>query len=145
METHVLYDCDLYHLTFPFLCVLGSQECLRNITKVPPGGGDVLACALSSARLLLSHHLHSPRDPISRLKNHDGAPGWLSSRLSVRPLSSARVMISQLVRSSPTSGSVCADGTEPAWDSLSPFLSASTLLALSLSLSVSPLQINKYT
>ena len=53
METHVLYDCDLYQLTICFLnfpLILGSQECLRNITHMMGGG----VCGVS-AYLMLSH------------------------------------------------------------------------------------------
>ena len=57
------------------------------------------------------------------MDDETGAPGWLS-RLSVKLLISAQVMISRFVGSS----------TEPAWESLSPFLSAPPPLAVSLSL-----------
>ena len=54
----------------------------------------------------------------------------------VKSLTSAQVMISYFVSSSTTSGFVLiAQSLEPASDSVSPFLSAPTLLALSLSLS----------
>ena len=66
METHVLYDCDLYQLTICFLSFplfLGSQECLRNITHIPCSGGQGggasfcfalnLPYALSSLRIKL--------------------------------------------------------------------------------------------
>ena len=57
---------------------------------------------------------------------------------------SAQVMISQFVGSSPTSGSVLtARSLEPASDSVSLSLSASPLLALCLSLCVS--KINKHS
>ena len=62
---------------------------------------------------------------------HAGAPRWLS-RVSVRLLISAQVMISQLVG--------LGLSTESAWDSLSPSFSAPPPLALSFSLSQ-----NKYT
>ena len=74
------------------------------------------------------------------------APGWLS-RLSVKLLISAQVMISRFVGSIETRIGLCADSTEPAWDSLSLSLSLSSLLlphlhtfACTLSLS---LKINK--
>ena len=55
----------------------------------------------------------------------------------VERLSSARVMISQLVGSSPALGSVLrAQSLEPASDSVSPSLSVSPLLMLCLSLSL---------
>ena len=54
-------------------------------------------------------------------KGISGEPAWLSW-LSVRLLVSAQVMISWFVSSSPLG--LCADSTEPAWDSLSPSLSA---------------------
>ena len=60
-----------------------------------------------------------------------GAPGWLS-QLSVQPLILAQVMISQLVRSSPHIG-LCAVSRKPALDSLSPSLSSTCPLVLSLS------------
>ena len=56
-----------------------------------------------------------------------GPPGWLSL-LSVPLLVSAQVMISRLREFKPCVG-LCADSTEPAWDSLS----APPPLALSLS------------
>ena len=59
---------------------------------------------------------------------------WVA--LSVKCSTSARVMISQLVSSSPASGSVwTARSLEPALNSLSPSLSASSPLSLFLSLS----------
>ena len=61
---------------------------------------------------------------------------WVSQ--SVKHLTSAQVMISQLVSSSPVSGSLrTAQSLEPASDSVSPSLSAPPLLALCLSLSFS--------
>ena len=71
-----------------------------------------------------------------------GAPGWLSR---FRHHTSAQVMISQLVGSSPASGSVLtAQNLEPASDSVSPSPlphSRSVSVSLSLSLSLK----NKYT
>ena len=66
-----------------------------------------------------------------------GALGWLSQS-SIRLLVLAQVMISQLMSSSPASGSVL---TEPVWDSLSP---SPTAPPISLSLFLS-LKINKKT
>ena len=61
---------------------------------------------------------------------------------SVKRPTSAQVMISQLVGSSPVSGSVLmAQSPEPASDSVSPLLSAPPLLTLCLCLSL--LKINK--
>ena len=58
---------------------------------------------------------------------------WVAQ--SIKHPTSAQVMISQFVSSSPTSGSVLtAESLEPALDSVSPFLSASPLLMLCLSL-----------
>ena len=66
----------------------------------------------------------------------NGVPGWLSW-LRVRLSISVQVMISPFMGWSPTVVS-----TEPAWDSLSPFLSAppqcACALTLSLPLSLSP-------
>ena len=60
---------------------------------------------------------------------------WVAQ--SVECPTSAQVMISQLVSSSPASGSVlAAQNLEPASDSVSPSLSAPPLLSLSLSLSL---------
>ena len=60
-----------------------------------------------------------------------GAPGGAQS---VKRPTSAQVMISRSVGSSPASGSVLmAHSLEPAWDSVSPSLSAPPLLVLSLS------------
>ena len=57
---------------------------------------------------------------------------------SVRRLTSAQVMISWFVGSSPLSGSVLtAQSLEPASDSVSPCLSVPALLALCLSLCLS--------
>ena len=74
--------------------------------------------------------LLSARTPISlispgKMENHIGEPGWLSW-LSIQLLTSAWVMISRFVRSSPTSGSVLT-----AW-SLLGILSPSLSLSLSL-------------
>ena len=58
---------------------------------------------------------------------------WVAQ--SAEHLTSAQVMISQLVSSSPASGSVLtAQGLEAASDSVSPSLSAPPLLTLCLSL-----------
>ena len=63
-----------------------------------------------------------------------GAPGWFSW-LNIH-LTSAQVMISQFVSSSPTSGSVLTpQSLESASDSMSPSLSAPPLLVLCLCLS----------
>ena len=62
-----------------------------------------------------------------------GAPGWLS----MKHLTLAQDMISQLVSLSPVSGSVLtAQSLEPASDSVSPSLSAPPSLVLCLSLSL---------
>ena len=58
-----------------------------------------------------------------------GVPAWLSS-LSIRLLISAQVMISWVYEVEPHV-SLCADSMDPAWDSLSPFLSAPPLLMCS--------------
>ena len=56
---------------------------------------------------------------------------------SVKRPTSAQVMISRFMGSSPTSGSMLtAQSPEPASDSVSPFLSVPPLLALSLFLSL---------
>ena len=61
---------------------------------------------------------------------------WVAQ--SVKRPTLAHVMISQFMRSSPTSGSVLTtQGLEPASDFVSPSLSAPPPLALSLSLSLS--------
>ena len=63
---------------------------------------------------------------------------------SVRCLTSVQVMISQLVGSSPASGSVLtAQSLEPALDSVSPSLSVPPPLLFCLSLSLSLCQKNK--
>ena len=69
---------------------------------------------------------------VHREKNA-GVPGWLS-RVGVRLLVSAQVMISQLRGFKPRIG-LCAGSREPAWDSLSLSFSAHPPHALSLSLS----------
>ena len=66
----------------------------------------------------------------------DYGGSWVTQ--SVKRLTSAQVMISQLVSLSPMSGSVLtAQSLEPALDSVSPSLSAPPPFALSLSLSLS--------
>ena len=66
---------------------------------------------------------------------------WVAQ--SVEHPTSAQVMISRSVSSSPELGSVLtAQGLEPAWDSVSPSLSVPPLLMLCLSLSLS--KINKH-
>ena len=70
-----------------------------------------------------------------RLEQHKFGGAWVA-QLVEHP-TSARVMISRFVRSSPTSVSVLTAGSlEPASDSVSPSLSAPPLLSLSLSLSL---------
>ena len=65
------------------------------------------------------------------LKLRDGGT-WVAQ--SVKHLTSAQVMISQFVSSSPVSGSVLtAQSLDPTSDSVSPSLSASLLFMLSLS------------
>ena len=60
---------------------------------------------------------------------------------SVKHPTLAQVMISQLVSSSPVSGSVLtAQGLEPALDSVSPSVPAPPPLALSVSLKINKLQ-----
>ena len=62
--------------------------------------------------------------------------GWFS-QLSVEPPTSAQVMISQWVGSSPMSGSgLTAQSLEPASDSVSPPLSAPPMLMICLALSL---------
>ena len=60
-----------------------------------------------------------------------GAPGWLS-QLGVQLLVSAQVVISWFREFEPHIG-LCAGRSEPAWDSLSPSLSAPPPLMRSLS------------
>ena len=72
----------------------------------------------------------SPSGGSRRPKHHASrAPGWVGR------LTSAQVMTSRLLSSSPVSGSVLtAQNLEPALDSVSPSLSAPTPFALCLSL-----------
>ena len=66
---------------------------------------------------------------VIELAGRQGA--WVAQ--SVKDLTSAQVMISQLVGSSPASGSVLmAQNLEPALDSVSPSLSAPPLLMLQI-------------
>ena len=68
-------------------------------------------------------------------KNASSGGTWVAQ--SVKRLTSAQVMISRSMSSSPASGSVLtAQSLEPASDSVSPYLSALPLLTLSLSLSL---------
>ena len=68
----------------------------------------------------------------SSFKNGMNRGAWVAQ--SVERPTSAQVMISWFVGSSPMSGSVLtAQSLEPASDSVSPSLSASSLFALSLS------------
>ena len=70
-----------------------------------------------------------------RVKENFDSRGTPMAQLVERP-TSAQVMISQFTSSSPTSGSVLtARSLEPVSDSVSPSLSAPSLLVLSLSLS----------
>ena len=62
---------------------------------------------------------------------------WVLSRLRVWLLISAQVMISRFMGSSLELGCVLTVWVEPAWDSLSPSLSAPSLLVFMLSLSLS--------
>ena len=69
-----------------------------------------------------------------RVAGFTSSGAWVAQ--SVKRLTSAQVMISQLVSSSPASGSVLtAQSLEAASVSVSPSVSASTLLMLCLSLS----------
>ena len=69
----------------------------------------------------------------SYIRTHNWRGPWVAQ--SVQQPISAQVMISQLVGSGPTSGSVLtARSLEPASDSVSPSLSAPSLLMLGLSL-----------
>ena len=62
----------------------------------------------------------------------------------VRHLTSAQVMISEFVSSSPASGSVLtAQSLDPALDSVSPSLSAPPMLTLARSLSLPKINIKK--
>ena len=75
-------------------------------------------------------------------KKKIGPDAWVAQ--SVKRPTSARVMISQLVGSSPLSGSVLpAQSLEPASDSLSPSLSAPPPLMLCLCLSQKQINIKK--
>ena len=66
--------------------------------------------------------------------SRDGRGHWVTQL--VKQLTSARVMISRFMGSSPASGSVViAQSPEPASDSVSPFLSAPPHLVLCLSVS----------
>ena len=74
-----------------------------------------------------------------KIKGPHSGGAWVAQ--SVKRLTSAQVMISQFMSSSPTSGSVLtAQSLEPASDSVSPSLSAPPPLVLCLSLS----KINKH-
>ena len=61
------------------------------------------------------------------------------SQVTVKHLTLAQAMILRFVGSSPRIG-LCADSAEPAWDSLSPSLSAPPPLTLSLSLKINKLK-----
>ena len=84
------------------------------------------------------HNSHTP-DTFSRGWDRDfhSQNQWgVRVAQSVKHLTSALVLILQFVSSSPASGSVLtARSLEPAWDSVSPSLSAPSLLTLALSLS----------
>ena len=69
------------------------------------------------------------------VENNEDWGAWVAQ--SVKRPTSAQVMISQFVSSSPTSGSVLtAQSLEPASHSMSPSLSAPSLLMLCLSFSL---------
>ena len=98
----------------------------------PTSGSVLTARSLEPASDSVSPSLSAP--PLlmlclSKINKRWGA--WVAQ--SVECLTSAQVVISQLVSSSPTSGSVLTAGSlEPTSDSVSPSLSAPPLLTLSL-------------
>ena len=107
---------------------MGQQRPLRPT----PGPSPLLACAscvsISSLGPAGNH----------RLIKKSSLGLLLGIAQSVTCLTSAQVMISQFMGSSPASGSVpTAESLEPASDSVSPSLSAPPLLMLCLSLSLS--------
>ena len=59
---------------------------------------------------------------------------WVAQSVKPPPLTSAQVVISRSAGEIESCIGLCADNSEPAWDSLSPSLSAPPLLACSLSL-----------
>ena len=113
--------------------VLGEQLLLGQTRRLPNGGG------------FDRREGHTGDSPRSQgpgghyTENNTRPPGWLS-RLSLRLLVWAQVMIS-VCDFEPHIG-LRTGSTEPAWDSLSPTLSALPLLACTISLSLSH-KINK--
>ena len=104
-----------------------------------PASGSVLtAQSLEFALDSLSPSLSAPPPlrrslALSLLKINRGT--WVAQ--SVKSLTSAQIMISQFVSSSPVSGSVLtAQSLEPALDSMSPSVSLLLLLLRALSLSL---------
>ena len=108
---------------FGFFCIIATENHCRVINaRVTP-----------SARV--QGHLASGLQRRAGVrKHHRRAPGGLS-RLSVQLLTLAQVVISGFVGSSPVPGSSLTVSVEPAWNSVSPSLSAPPLL-LSISLKI---------
>ena len=75
---------------------------------------------------------HPVQDQNTKDQNTKYQTAWMAQL--VKHLTSAQVIISRFMSSSPTSGSVLtAQSLEPPWDSVSPSLSAPPLLVLCLS------------
>ena len=109
----------------------------RSVSSSPASGSVLTAQSLEPAWDSVSPSLSLPLPrsrslSVSKINKHWGA--WVAH--SVKCPTSSQVMISQLVGSSPASGSVLtAQSLEPASDSGSPSLAAPPLLMLCLSLS----------
>ena len=71
------------------------------------------------------------QEDVLQLKQSQGAPGWPSQLSLWTPGFGSGCDLT--VRESEPRIRLCADSTEPGWDSLSPSLSAPSLLALYLS------------
>ena len=112
--------------------LVSAQVMISQFMSLSPASGSVLtAQSLEPASDSVSLCPSPARTlSLSKINKHWGA--WVAQ--SVERPTSAQIMISRFLSSSPASGSVLtAQSLEPAWDSVSPLLSDPPLLMLCLS------------